>query len=203
MESLQSRNISLQSLHPKLSSLSDVEATEYVLNHSSFFNFHLMEQIIHNHGTEEDKENIHKYKEQFVEYGKHGIPLDDYASDNLCPYKSDCQIKLFIILTPKKQFNVGDLHIFFDEFRVLLNICPCSIFNLCQIEVINPGSLKITILISLTEMQERFPLSAQQEKIMTTMGIRHLWFIYQFNQDMSQVLLTFYQKTTLFTSLNL
>ena len=195
MASLQSRKVSLQSL-PKLPPLSDAEATEYILNHSSFFNYYLMEQVIHSHGTEEDKENLFKYKEQFIEYGKHayyGIALDDHLSDCLCPFKSDRLIKLFIIFTPEKQFNVADLHTFFDEFRTMLNICPSSIFNLCQVEVINPGSLKLTILISLPEMQEKFPLSTEQEEIMTTMGVNHLWFIYQFNNDKNQVL--FSQET--------
>ena len=185
MESLQSRKVSLQSL-PKLS---DADATEYILNHGSFFNFYLIEQVIHSHGTEKDKENLFKYKEQFTEYGKHGIPLDYHLSDCLCPFKSDCLINLFIIFTPEKQLNIGDLHTFFDEFRTMLNIGPSLIFNLRQVEVINPGSLKLTILISLPEMQEKFPLSTEQEEIMTTMGVNHLWFIYQFNKDKNQVLL--------------
>ena len=190
MESLRDRKISLQSL-PNLSALSDAEATEHVLNHSSFFNFHLMEHVIHSLGTKEDKENLSKYKEQFAEYGKHSIPLDDC----LCSLKSDHLIKLFLTFTPNKQFYVGDLHTFFDTFRTaVLKICPSSIFNLYHVEGMNPGSLKLTILIPLSVMQEKFPLSTEQEERMTTMGINHLWFIYQFHKDKNQVPFSFYEN---------
>lgn len=179
MQSLCDRKISLQSL-PNLSALSDAEATEYVLNHSSFFNFHLMEHVILSLGTEEDNENLSKYKEQFAEYGKRGIPLDDY----LCPLNSNNLIKLFLIVTPKQQFSVVDLHNFFDTFRTtVLKVHPSSIFNLCHVEAMNPGSLKLTILIPLSVMQEVFPLSTEQEEKMTMMGINHLWFIYQFHKE--------------------
>ena len=192
--SLKKQKVSSQSLLDNLPHLgislsvsSSDEAIEYVLiNHCSFFNFHLIEHVIDGLGTERDKANLSEYKRDFTVYGNCDVCE---CPSEVSPLYSDIDlIELFMIFAPGKTYNISDLHIFYNKFRNILNICSSTILNLCRIEEMKSGSLKLTFQIPLSVIHEMFPPSTEQEAIMASEGIDHLWLLYQFNRQKYQVL---------------
>ena len=59
---------------PQLRNAELVDDAICIVNeYCSFFNYHIIECIITKLGTEQDKDNLSKYKEEFIEYGERHV----------------------------------------------------------------------------------------------------------------------------------
>ena len=209
IKSLKDQRVSLQiltnlpdlgiSLPPELP---DTEKAEYVLKHSTFFNYHLTANLVHKFSEKEDLDNLkeifHKYEKTFSEYGRCDcLSQMNYFNDGIRDCLSEVSqssalATLLMIFTPGKKFlTVGDLHDFCYKFRTKINFCPTFVFNLCHIEAMDHCSFKLTLQVPVSVVCgiEKFVHSSEQE--MTAMGINHLYFISQFiNRPKYQVLIS-------------
>ena len=59
---------------PELRKTASVDdAMSVISSYCSFFNYHILEEIIENLGTEQDKMNLEKYKEEFSTYAQRHV----------------------------------------------------------------------------------------------------------------------------------
>ena len=161
--------------------LVDDAMSEVVNEYCSFFNYHIIERIINKLGTEQDKDNLSKYKEEFAEYGKCHI----FECPSEVGERSDHCVDMFVVLDKNyDNCTVSNLDLFVINLHKILNVSSGSGLKLCHIE---PGSLKLTIQLPFSVLQNIFPLSSEQEAALAGLGVDNLWLIYQFNRQQYQV----------------
>ena len=147
-------------------------------DYCSFFNFQMLECIIDSLGTDQDKVNLSKYKEEFCEYAERHVFK--------CPAEvgkmsKEDHAEMFIKLDDTyENCTVGNLHLFVRKLQEVLNTSSISGLKLCRIE---PGCLKLTFQLPFSILQDIFPLSSEQEAALTGLGVDNLWLIYQFNRQ--------------------
>ena len=152
---------------PKAETIDDVMAV--VCDYSSFFNFHILENIINHVGGEQDKKNLAKYLEDFDEYAKRKVFQ--------CPREVGTMMEeghanMFVTLDESyHNCTVSSLNDFREELKRILNIASDVIIPLCRIE---PGSVKLTFQIPHSIQQAVFPLSDGQEMALAQLGIVQL-----------------------------
>lgn len=135
-------------------------------DHFSFFNYHLLEHIITVLGTEKDKDNLQRYKEQFDQYAKRRIyecppqfgTVSETGSTNVF-VKVDSQYD---------KYTVTEVESFRCLVSKILHISPQGILRLCRIE---KGCFQLTFQVPLFVELNIFPLSKEQEKALTAEGV--------------------------------
>ena len=148
----------------------------------SFFNYHIIEHIIEELGTEEDKAELQRYKEDFKQYAKRRIfecpPEFGLVSDADHAYiivKTDLQFDKYTVQATK-----GLCH-------QLSNIlCVSSgILRLCRVD---KGCFQLMFQVPCFVQQEIFPLSREQKKALADMSVIRLTCgDYQFQVKLSIV----------------
>ena len=130
-----------------------------VLNdYFSFFNYHIIEYIIKALGTEEDKAELQKYKEDFIQYAKRRIfecprefgPLSDTDHADVF-VKVDSQYD---------NYTVAQIEGFRHKLSKILHLSSEGILRLCRID---KGCFHLRFQIPSFVQQEVFPLSREQE----------------------------------------
>ena len=146
---------------PKLADAKTVEDAMFVINHyCSFFNYHLLENIVTGLGSEQDKKNMTKYKEDFTEYSKSHVlryPSDDF---NLSVGEMDNEGDTIMVVTLDSSFdgcNLINLYIFAENVRRILDI---PTLKLCRI---SSGSLKLEFQLPYKIQHDVFPLSEKEK----------------------------------------
>lgn len=144
------------------------DAMSVVNSYCSFFNYRMLEHIINKLGTERDKENLAKYKEEFTTYGERHVFR--------CPSElgeiNEDHVSLFVTLDEAfDNCNVNHLSAFVSNLQKVLNISNITL-RLCNIV---PGSLKLTFQLPLFVQQTIFPLSNKQEESLAILGIKQLF----------------------------
>ena len=157
----------------KLPGLSQAKNTDEVMlcigNYCSFFYFEMLECIINNLGTEQDKMNLTKYEEELQVYAKRHV---FECPSELCEVSNEGHANMFVTLDDAyKNCNVSNLHLFVSKLRELLNLSSGSGLKLCRIA---PGSLKLTFQLPHAVQQATFPLSSQQEEALASLGVTEL-----------------------------
>ena len=157
------------------------EAMSVISGYCSFFNFHILELIIDELGSDKDSANLSKYKDDFSEYAKRHV----FECPSEVGTETDGDAKMFVTLDETyENCSLSALHLFTSRLQEILKLSPGSGLKLCQIE---PGSLKLTFQLPFSVLQDTFPLSSEQEAALAGLGVDNLWLIYQFNRQQYQV----------------
>ena len=152
---------------PNVKTIDDVMAI--VREYSSFFNYQILQNIIDNVGDKKDRENLATYLQEFAEYAKRKV------------YECPCEVgqiseagRSNVFVTLDKSYNnctVSCLKNFERKLAEILNISSDVVVVLCRIA---PGSLQLIFQISLSIQKAIFPLSSEQERALTKLGVDQL-----------------------------
>ena len=153
----------------KLKAAQTISESFVVLNdYFSFFNYHMIEQIIEELGTEEDKSNLQRYKHDFINYARRRIfkcppefgPLSD--ADHAEIYvKLDLQYD---------DYTVAETECFHQKLCEILSISQ-SILRLCRVD---EGCFQLMFQVPSSVQERIFPLSQEQEEALADMEVIRL-----------------------------
>ena len=133
-----------------------------VLNdYFSFFNYHIIEHIIKELGTEEDKSELQKYKEDFKQYAKRRIfeclPEFGLISD------TDHAGVFVKVDSHYEKYTVAEIEGFRHKLSKILQVSSQGILHLCRVD---KGCFQLLFQVSSFVQQKIFPLSREQEKVL-------------------------------------
>ena len=152
---------------PKAETVDDI--MEIVRDYSSFFDYHMLENIIENLGGEQDRKNLAQYLEEFAEYAERKV---FECPRELGTMNEDGCANVFVTLDESyDDCTVSSLNNFKRDLQTILKIPSDVVMTLCRLE---PGSLKLTFQIPLFIQQSVFPLSDDQEAALTKKGVTQL-----------------------------
>ena len=141
-----------------------------VSEYSSFFNYHMIENIINHLGGEEDKRNLTKYLQDFTEYASKRKVFE-------CPCEvgtinENGRSNMFVTLDKSyDNCTISSLKNFERELAKILNVSSNEVVILCRIA---PGSLQLIFQIPLAIQKAIFPLSSEQEVALSQLGVLDL-----------------------------
>ena len=157
---------------PELVDSKKIEEAMFVIgDYCSFFNYRMIEHIINNLGTEQDRKNLSRYKEEFNHYAKRLVVE--------CPAevatKSDNLATIYVTVDKTyDSYTLESLDIFVNNLRKVFNISSSAVFKLYHIA---RGSLKLTFQLPYSVLGEIFPLSKEQAVALRGLGVRRLWLV--------------------------
>ena len=130
-----------------------------VLNdYFSFFNYHIIEHIIEELGTEKDKAELRRYKEEFNQYAKRRIfeCLPEFG-----PVSDADHADVFVKLdSPYDNYTVAQIEGFRHKLSEILCVSSQGILRLCRVD---KGCFQLMFQVPSFVQQEIFPLSRKQE----------------------------------------
>jgi len=132
-------------------------------NYFSFFNYDIIDLIINELGTEEDKQELQKYKNEFKLYAErriHECPKFGTVSET---GHADVIVK---IDSHYDNYTVQELWGF--RKRVSEILCTSFLLRLCQVE---EGCLQVLFQVPSFVEQKIFPLSSEQERALVAEGV--------------------------------
>ena len=138
-----------------------------VLNdYLSFFNYRIVEHIIKELGTEEDKAELQRYKEDFYDYAKRRIfeclPEFGLISD------AD-HAEVFVKLDSQyDNYTVTQIEIFRHKLSGILRLSSKGILRLCQVD---KGCFQLMFQVPSFVQQKIFPLSKEQKRALAAVGV--------------------------------
>ena len=177
----------LPSLRHKLPELADAKTVDAVMSvvkdYCSFFNYHMVEHIIDEFGTRQDKENMTSYKEDFTKYAE--CCITQCPSEVGKMSEKGCA-NLFVTLDDSfDNCAISHLNVFIGNLRKILKIPSNVVLRLCRV---NPGCVKLIFQIPLSVQQAIFPLSSEQKVELTSLGVVQLSCgDYQFTAQQTEV----------------
>ena len=148
----------------------------------SFFNYHIIEHIIEELGTEDDKAKLQEYKEDFNQYAKRRIfeCLPEFGSISDIDH-ADVFVK---VDSQYETYTVEEIEMFRHKLSEILRVSFQGILRLCRID---KGCFQLMFQVPSLVQQEIFPLSREQEKALAAMGVTKLTCEeYQFTDDAVQ-----------------
>ena len=141
-----------------------------VLNdYFSFFNYQIIEHIIKELGTENDKTELQKYKEHFDRYAKRRIfeCLPEFG-----PLSDADHADIFVKLDSQyDNYTVTQIEGFRHELSKILYISSQGVLRLCRID---KGCIQLMFQVPSFVQQEIFPLSREQERALAVMSVIEL-----------------------------
>ena len=135
----------------------------------SFFNYHIIEHIIKELGTDEDKAELQKYKDDFNQYAKRRIfeCLPEFG-----PVSDADHADVFVKLDSQyDDYTVAEIKRFSHKLSEILHISSQGVLHLCRVD---EGCFQLMFQVPLFVQQQIFPLSREQEKALANMGIIRL-----------------------------
>ena len=132
----------------------------------SFFNYHIIDQIITELGTEEDKQELQKYKDDFQVYAKRRIYecLPQFG-----PVSETDHADVFVkVDSHYESYTVVELQDFQNRLCELFHISSQGILRLCRVE---KGCLQLMFQVPSFVQQTIFPLSSEQERDLVAAGV--------------------------------
>ena len=159
----------LPPLRHKLPGLANAETIDTVMSvvkdYCSFFNYHMLEHIINEFGTKQDKQNLASYIEGFTKYAECCITQ---CPSEVGKMNEDGYANLFVTLDDSfDNCTVSHLNVFIGNLRKILNIPSNVVLRLCRI---NLGSIKLIFQIPLFVQQSIFPLFSHQEAELSSLA---------------------------------
>ena len=140
-----------------------------VLNdYFSFFNYHIIEHIIEELGTEEDKANLQKYKQDFYQYAERRIfeCLPEFG--RVLNGADHMHVDIFVKLDSQyDDYTVAELERFCHKLSEILDV-SLGILCLCRVD---KGCLQLMFQVPSFVQQRMFPLSREQERALAVMSI--------------------------------
>ena len=145
----------------------------------SFFNYHILEQIIEELGTEKDKAELLNYKEDFKQYAKRRIfeCLPEFG-----PVSNIDHADIFVKLDSQyDNYTVAQIEGFRQKLSEILHISSQGILRLCRVD---KGCFQVMFQVPSFVQQEIFPLSKKQKKALKDADVIKLTCgKYQFSGD--------------------
>ena len=124
----------------------------------SFFNYHILEHIIEELGTEDDKAELQKYKEDFKQYAKRRI---FECSREFGPVSDADHVDIFVKVDSQyDKYTVEQIERLRHKLSEILRVSSQGVLRLCRVD---KGCFKLMFQILLFVQQEVFPLSREQE----------------------------------------
>ena len=135
-------------------------------NHFSFFNYHILENLIEKLGTEKDKERLKTYKEHFNKYAKRRIfeCPSEFGTVSDVGY-ADIIVKLDV---EHEKFTVAEIELFCHKLSEIVHISSQGVLCLCQVD---KGCIELTFQVPSFVQQKIFPLSREQEIALEEEGV--------------------------------
>lgn len=150
----------------KTGNIDDVMAV--ISSYCSFFNYRIVEEIIDNLGTKEDKMNLVKYKEEFSKYAQRHV---FECPSKLGEMREIDHANMFVTLDAiYDNYTVSHLYAFVGNLQKVLNV-PALSLRLCRVA---PGSVKLIFQLPHIVHKAIFPLTSQQETDLAALGIIQL-----------------------------
>ena len=150
--------------------------------YSSFFCFQMLECIIENVGTPEDRENLAEYKKDFKEYAERDVHM---CPSEISEGNEEGHADFYVALDKNyDDCSLYKLYSFVNDLQKVLNIPPSFGLKPYRIEV---EGLKLTFQLHFSLLKFAFPLTREQEAKIAKLGVKDLWLIYHFSQKMHQV----------------
>ena len=142
----------------------------FVLNdYFSFFNYHILEHIIKALGTEEDKDGLRRYKEDFSQYAKRRI---FECPPEFGPVSDTDHADIFVKLDSQyDKYTVEQIEGFRQKLSKTLHLSSQGILRLCRID---KGCFQLMFQVPSFVQQEIFPLSREQENGLAALGVIRL-----------------------------
>ena len=159
----------LQTFSKKLQNAGSIERVLFIIRaYFSFFNYHVIEHIASKLGTDEDKDELRKYKEEFDRYSKRRVyeclPVFGPVSE---ADHADLVLKLDSVY---EQFTVEAVENFICRLSGILGVLH-SALRLCEVK---EGCFQLMFQMPLFVQQEIFPLSSEQERALVEEGVIRL-----------------------------
>ena len=160
----------LQTFSQKLQNAKSIENVLLAIkDYFSFFNYHVLEHIVDELGTDQDRVELQNYKKAFDEYSKRRVYEcpPEYGPKSNADH-ADLVVKLDSVY---EKFTVKELKKF--EYRLSRIFCvtPQSVLHLCRVE---EGCLQLIFQVPSFVQQEIFPLSSEQESALEAEGVIRL-----------------------------
>ena len=129
----------------------------------SFFNYHIIEHIIDELGTEEDKKRLQTYKEDFSQYAKRRI---FECQPEFGPVSDAGHVDIIVKLDPKcENYTIAEIEVFRHKLSEILRVSSQGVLRLCRVV---EGCFQLTFQVPSFVQQEIFPLSTEQEMFLET-----------------------------------
>lgn len=179
-------DLSLPAFRCQLPGLKEAKNTDDVMlvvgDYCSFFNLQMLECIIDKVGTDQDRKNLSQYKEEFNQYAQRHV---FECPSNVGKVSEEGHVNMFVILDETyDNCTVSQLQLFVAKLQEILSISPGDGLKLCHIA---PGSLRLTFQLPASIANHIFPLSSEQEAVLSSEGVHKLWLIYQFTAEKKEV----------------
>ena len=151
---------------PELRKTASVDdAMSVISGYCSFFNFRIIECIVENLGTDQDKINLKKYSEEFSVYAQRHV---FECPAELGEIDEESHANMFVTLDATyDSYTASHLCSFVGNLQRVLKI-PAMSLRLCRI---GPGSLKLIFQLPHSVQQTTFPLSSDQEAALGNIGV--------------------------------
>ena len=181
------KDTGLPPLRHQLPGLADAKtvdaAMSIIMDYCSFFNYRMLEHLINNLGTEQDKLKLAKYKEDFAKYGERRV---FECPSKVGEMREEGHANMIVTLDDSfDNCTVNHLYSFTGNLQKTLNL---SHLRLCRISL---GSIKLIFQIPHFVQQAIFPLSSEQEAELSSLGVVQLSCgDYQFTRQQTKVKLT-------------
>ena len=159
----------LQHRLEKLKTANTISKIFLVLNdYFSFFNYEIVEHIIIELGTDEDKENLHSYQQKFDQYVERRI----YECGlHLGPESETDKPNIIVKLDEQYgNYRVAKIKRFCHKLSETLHLSE-GVLRLCRVQ---EGCVQLTFQVPSFVQQEIFPLSREQEKALEAEGVVRL-----------------------------
>ena len=160
----------LQTFFQDLQNAQSIETVLWVIrDYFSFFNYHLIEHIVEELGTVQDKTELQNYKREFDQYSKRRTfeCPPGYGSRSSAGH-ADLLLKIGSAYEP---FTVKELENFQFRLSRILCVSPKSVLRLCRVE---EGCLQLKFQIPSFLQQQIFPLSNKQQRALAAEGVIRL-----------------------------
>ena len=156
------------------------EVKQFIKCHSSFCDYQLIKYMIKLVGTDEDKDQLKQYEQEFSNYAKRRVcecPSTFCSSNDT---DSELHVKL--------DSTYDDLKLTLEEIKHLqYRLCSLLRISFCRLTSIEKGCFLLTFLIPCVQ-EAVFPLSIEQEKALRELGVCQLTCgNYQFPRTGDQV----------------
>ena len=132
----------------------------------SFFNYHIIEHIIEELGTEDDKAKLHRYKEDFNQYAKRRI---FECLPELGPVSDVNHADIFVkVDSHYENYSVAEIEGFRHKLSEILHLSSQGILRLCRVD---KGCFQLMFQVPSFVQQEILPLTREQERALAAMGV--------------------------------
>ena len=142
----------------------------FVLNdYFSFFNYHIIEHIIKALGTEEDKAELQRYKEDFNQYAKRRV---FECPPEFGPVSDADHADIFVKVDSQyDNYTVAQVEGFRQKLSKILHLSSQGILRLCRVD---KGCFQLMFQVPSFVQRGIFPLSGEQERTLADMGVLRL-----------------------------